>query len=111
MAAVPTVKIVHPDGFAIINKADFDPSKHTAFEGGADDQVLRMEGSTPASVKREIDEKLAAEKEAARKQEIADADAKYAAEQKEAADKATDDAKAAADRDAGKPPKKNGKKG
>lgn len=29
---VETIKIKHKDGFAIINKDDFDPKKHEAYE-------------------------------------------------------------------------------
>lgn len=29
---VPTVKIKHKDGYAIINESDFDPDKHELFD-------------------------------------------------------------------------------
>jgi hypothetical protein len=44
MARLPTVKVKHPDGYAIINLRDFDPAKHEAYEepetGSADSTVV-----------------------------------------------------------------------
>jgi hypothetical protein len=35
MAAIPTVKVVHPGGYAIINLSDFNPKVHVAFDAPA----------------------------------------------------------------------------
>lgn len=32
MEALPTLKIVHPDGFCLINETDFDPEMHELFQ-------------------------------------------------------------------------------
>jgi hypothetical protein len=35
MSKIPTVKILHPDGFCWINEADFIPAKHQLFDAPA----------------------------------------------------------------------------
>lgn len=35
MSALPTVRIKHPDGYAVINEADFDPAKHERLDAEA----------------------------------------------------------------------------
>ena len=34
MSTVPTVEVVHGDGFCIINESDFDPKVHTRYTKG-----------------------------------------------------------------------------
>ena len=35
MATCPTVKVVHEDGYMVINESDFDPKKHKPFKASA----------------------------------------------------------------------------
>lgn len=37
MEALPTLKIVHSDGFCLINEADFDPEMHELLEDSGND--------------------------------------------------------------------------
>lgn len=42
---LPTIRIKHPDGYAIINVSDFDPSIHAAFDSApASDGVAIAKG-------------------------------------------------------------------
>lgn len=34
MASIPTVRVVHPGGFAVINETDFDPAVHVLVADG-----------------------------------------------------------------------------
>ena len=34
MSTVPTVKVIHEDGFCVINEADFDSTVHTRYKQG-----------------------------------------------------------------------------
>ena len=36
MSTVPTVEVVHADGFCIINESDFDSQVHTRYKRGTD---------------------------------------------------------------------------
>lgn len=50
MSIIPTIKIKHPDGYAVINAEDFDPSKHEEWTDGKE-AVQQEEG--PQEVTRE----------------------------------------------------------
>ncbi len=39
----PTIKIKHPDGFAIINECDFDPKIHERFDTAKDREAINSE--------------------------------------------------------------------
>lgn len=54
---VPTVKIKHPDGYAIINAADFDPKAHEEY---AEMEVKKPAAPPKAPVLTDADAPLAA---------------------------------------------------
>jgi hypothetical protein len=48
MFPLPTIKIKHPDGFAVINEADFDPAQHEVYRDPLDhDGDGKKGGSVP----------------------------------------------------------------
>lgn len=49
MPTVETIKVEHPDGFCVINKADFDPKKHTEYKETASKKKASAKKASKAS--------------------------------------------------------------
>ena len=61
MGTIPTVEVVHEDGFAIINESDFDSKVHTRYKKGASatKSAQTDDGAVPGFVDKVINARVA----------------------------------------------------